>query len=133
MTDFRLYRKNQEALCAEIELPFCPRVGEKIWVEQKHANGATHYTFLVKRVMHVVETDEDYAYVQLTVHEESREEAEPEEDDSDPDHGHIPTRCEDKGVIKQATRERIVEAAMAEIRKKDKCFLQTGVAPRVEM
>jgi hypothetical protein len=126
MTDFRLVREDQDEVFHEIELPYCPRKGERVWVERKHANGATHYILLVKDVMHVVETDDSYAYVELTVREESREEAEPEEEEEEE-----PTKL--SGTVDPEVRERITQAALKELRLNEKKFGQTGMTPKVQM
>ena len=67
MTDFRLFREDSSDCFHEIELPYCPRIGEKVWVERKHAKGATHYTFLVRLLLNA-ETQPHQADMDLLVH-----------------------------------------------------------------
>ena len=130
MSDFKLHweaAEGENEPFAELELPYCPRIGEKIWFEEKDEdeNVTAEVTVLVEDVMHVVETNDTFAYVELTVSLVDR--VLTEDDDLD-ERG-----CECGGVIPAATRDRIMQAAMSEIRKKSKRLDGVGMAPSVEM
>jgi len=132
MSNFVLFRENYQYHCAEIDLRYCPRVGEMVWAPRRGAGGIAGNTFRVVDVMHLSDC------VQLIVRDINSAERSPaavapaadKEEQSTP-------RCGDKGLINGLTRQRIIDAAMKDIQKKKKKMEEkdkrTGMTPRVEM
>ena len=156
MGDFRLHWAGAEVGSLgfqEIDLIYCPRIGEQIWFpfvddsEEIFAITAT-----VEGVLHVAESEEYDAYVELHLTEDCRidkygrdvksdDEEESDEDDEDDADEDDEADSEDRGCeyaglmrgkIDPSVREAIMQAALEAIRRKHGPLESVG-STRVEM
>jgi len=145
VSDFRLHWDDAEAETssfAELDLPYCPRAGEKIWFEERDDNDevVASVTVLVESVKHVVETLDSFAYVELIVSKVVRylpdgtdDEEDVEEDveiyeDEDLDERGCPCGHYTPEMVKALSR-----IAMQEIRRKEKLHDADAHLGRVQM
>jgi len=129
MADFRLHWDDADEgddSFQEIELLYCPRIGEAICFPLRDTQTEEVLAEIVAdvvEVIHVAESDDFDAYVELTLSARSQTNVDEEEE----------RLCRISGKITPEMREALVRAAMKEIRRKEKLHDATGVLGRVQM